>query len=342
MKKYKWNMVTAAMVLSACLGGCSGGRADPAVEYADEALVIYCPHPLEFINPVVSEFEARTGIQVEVHTGGTGELLLQAEQEEECDVFWGGSLSTTIQKAELFEPYISKNEPAFYNEFKNTEGCMTRFTDIPSVLMVNTNLLGDITVEGYKDLLNPKLKGRIAMCNPATSSSAFEHLINMLYAMGNGDPEQGWPYVEQFCANLDGKLLSGSSAVYEGVAKGQYAVGLTFEEAAAHYTSKEGPIQLIYMKEGVISKPDVVCIVKGTRHLADARDFVDFVTGKDAQTVISAELKRRSVRADVEEPDYLPDKRELYLIEDNSVVVNENKNEWLRHFLEIYQDTLGQ
>ena len=37
------------------------------------------------------------------------------------------------------------------------------------------------------------------------------------------------------------------------------------------------------MKEGVISTPDVVCIVKGSRHLAEAEAFVDFVTGKDAQ-----------------------------------------------------------
>lgn len=29
---------------------------------------------------------------------------------------------------------------------------------------------------GYEDLLQPELKGRIAMCDPATSSSAYEHL----------------------------------------------------------------------------------------------------------------------------------------------------------------------
>ena len=29
------------------------------------------------------------------------------------------------------------------------------------------------------------------MCDPSTSSSASEHLINMLYAMGEGNPEKG-------------------------------------------------------------------------------------------------------------------------------------------------------
>lgn len=46
------------------------------------------------------------------------------------------------------------------DEFKNREGNMSRFTDIPSVIMVNTNLIGDVKVEGYEDLLQPELKGQ--------------------------------------------------------------------------------------------------------------------------------------------------------------------------------------
>ena len=125
-------------------------------------------------------------------------------------------MSTTSPKRELFEAYISCNEDMVRDEFKNREGNMSRFTDIPSVIMVNTNLIGDVKVEGYEDLLQPELKGRIAMCDPATSSSAYEHLINMLYAMGDGEPEQGWDYVEDFCRNLDGILLGGSGGGVSG------------------------------------------------------------------------------------------------------------------------------
>ena len=37
---------------------------------------------------------------------------------------------------------------------------------------------------------------------PEKSSSSFEHLTNMLYAMGGGDPEKGWDYVEKFAGQL--------------------------------------------------------------------------------------------------------------------------------------------
>ncbi len=34
-----------------------------------DSLVVYSPHPLDFINPIVSEFESQTGIPVQVRTG---------------------------------------------------------------------------------------------------------------------------------------------------------------------------------------------------------------------------------------------------------------------------------
>ncbi len=343
MKK-SWSIYIAVIGMSLCLAGCAGSGTSAAAGHragadraastehgagrdhaGDEELVIYCPHPLEFINPIVAEFEGRTGIRVYVQTGGTGELLKMAEEGSDppCDIFWGGSLSTTSPKRELFEAYISCNEDMVRDEFKNREGNMSRFTDIPSVIMVNTNLIGDVKVEGYEDLLQPELKGRIAMCDPATSSSAYEHLINMLYAMGDGEPEQGWDYVEDFCRNLDGILLGGSGEVYQGVAQGKYAVGLTFEEAAAHYVADRGP-------------------VKGSRHMKEAREFVDFVTGRDAQTVISMRLDRRSVRMDVEEPSYLPDKEDIHIIYSREDEVNSRKGMWLEHFASIYSRVLEE
>ncbi|MBM7685880.1 iron(III) transport system substrate-binding protein [Defluviitalea raffinosedens] len=302
-------------------------------------LVIYCPHPLEFINPLVSEFEAQTGISVEVVAAGTGELLKRVESEKDNplgDIFWGGSLSTIKPQQDLFENYQSANEEYVYDDMKNVEGPLTRFTNIPSVIMVNTDLIGDIKVEGYEDLLNPELKGKIAFSDPAKSSSSYEHLINMLYAMGNGDPEKGWDYVEKLCSNLDSKLLSGSSAVYKGVADGEYTVGLTFEEAAAKYVSDGAPIKIVYMKEGVIAKPDGVYIIKNAKNMENAKKFIDFITGKDAQTIIIEKLNRRSVRKDVPAPKGLEKLENINLIYDDEEVVIAKKQEWLDRFKEIF------
>lgn len=331
------------MMLFTCvaLTGCGGDKkdADTSARKSSDKLVVYCPHPLTFINPLVSEFEKQSGLKVEVVAAGTGELLKRVESEQANplgDIFWGGSLGTMKPKADLFEPYTSKNEDHVQAAFKNTEGQLTRFTDIPSVIMVNTNLIGDIKVEGYEDLLNPALKGKIAHCDPSKSSSSYEHLINMLYAMGNGDPEKGWDYVEKFCRNLDGKLLSGSSAVYKGVADGEYVVGLTFEEGGAKYVADGAPVKLVYMKEGVISKPDGIYIIKNAKNMENAKKFIDFITSKEAQTIITEKLNRRSVRDDVPPPNGLLPKDQIHIIQDDEKVVVANKKQWLDKFKDIF------
>ena len=339
LKKIIATLLGAAM-LTVSLSGCGGDTKEAATSGDTEnKVVVYCPHPLAFINPLVEEFEKESGVKVEVVAAGTGELLKRVESEKAnplADIFWGGSLSTMKPKADLFEQYQSKNEDHVQEAFKNTEGSITRFTDIPSVIMVNTNLIGDIKVEGYEDLLNPALKGKIAMADPSKSSSSYEHLINMLYAMGNGNPDAGWGYVEAFCKNLDGKLLSGSSAVYKGVADGEYTVGCTFEEGGAKYVADGAPVKLVYMKEGVISKPDGIYIVKNAKHMENAKKFIDFITSKEAQTLITQKLHRRSVRDDVPAPVGLLEKSEIKSITDDETVVNQNKKAWLDKFKDIF------
>lgn len=143
-------------------------------------------------------------------------------------------------------------------------------------------------------------------------------------------------YVEEFSKNLDGKLLSGSSAVYKGVADGEYTVGLTFEEGGAKYVADGAPVKLVYMEEGVISKPDGIYIIKDAKNIANAKKFIDFITGEDAQTIIIEKLNRRSVRKDIPAPEGLEKMENINLIYDDQELVVEKKQEWLDKFKDIF------
>lgn len=308
-----------------------------------EDLVIYSSHPIELISRIVEEFESRTGIRVTLVRGGTGEMIRKIDEEKEdpkADILWGGSLSTLTPHKALFADYRSANEPYLRPEFNNEDGKLTRFTDIPSVLMINEDLIGDIEINGYADLLQDDLKGKIAFCNPALSSSSFEHLINILYAMADGD-DLGWAYLTKLLENLDGKLLTTSSQVYQGVADGEYLVGLTFEDAAASYLAKGDNIGIVYMEEGVVTTPDCVAVVKDGKHPSNAQKFVDFVTGYDAQSVISQKLHRRSVRQDVDLSPYLIDKDTIRQLTVDLEAINEHKIDWLDQFKRIFDQVSG-
>ncbi|MGM9988548.1 MAG: ABC transporter substrate-binding protein [Bacillaceae bacterium] len=342
MKKGKALSLALVMglTLSGVLAGCSNDKAEKTSKESKE-LVVYSPNPIEFNEPLIKEFEDETGIKVEVISAGAGELLKRIESEGSNplgDIMWGGSLSSLDSYKKHFEKYQSANEKDVADAYKNEDGYITRFSLVPSVIMVNKNLIGDVKVEGFEDLLNKKLKGKIAFADPSKSSSSFEQVINQLYAMGNGDPEKGWSYEEKLIKNLDQKLLSGSSAVYKGVADGEYTVGLTFEEPVVNYIKDGAPVELVYPKEGTIIKPDGVAIIKGAKNLSNAKKFIDFITNQDSQTMVANELSRRPVLSTVKIKDDVGMKpmTDIKQISDDQAWSNENKAAILDKYKNIF------
>lgn len=336
MKKNYFKLLILLVISTFFILSC-GKKDSQAGGKVSKNLVLYTSSPIEFMEPIINEFENETGIKVEIVAAGTGELLKRIEAESANplgDIMWGGTFSSLQTKEEFFEEYRTPNEEAFFDEYKNVTGKITSFSLVPSVIMINTNLAGDIKIEGYEDLLNPALKGHIANADPAKSSSSFEHLINQLYAMGNGNPDNGWEYVEKFVANLDGKLLSGSSAVHKGVADGEYSVGLIYEEGAVNYVRDGASIKIVYPSEGTIVKPDGVAIIKGAKNLENAKKFLGFLTTKETQMLVS-ESNRRSVRKDVELGEGLTKLESIKLINSDQDWVNANKTKLLDRYKEI-------
>lgn len=314
------------------------------------SLVIASPHPIAFITPLIENFEYDTGIEVSVIQAGTGEILHTLSQNLDgfyCDIVWGGSYSSVLPTAHLFQDYQSANEQWVDVSFKNIEGSLTRFSDIPSVLMVNKKLLGNIRVDGYEDLLQAELKGKIAFSNPKNSSSSWEHVINIVHAMDDGTSapktmDAGWNYVKKFCENLDGKLLSSSSEVYKGVSEGKYAVGLTFEEGGANYAETDENIVLVYMKEGVVFTPDGVYIAKNAQSTNNAQRFVDYITSAEAQTYMAQTLNRRPVRNDVSAKSFLVDKSGIHTINVDYAYLAQVRTEWLDRFAIIWEESTSE
>ena len=344
-------LCVAAMALS--LVACGGSKEEAATTEKAETtessvkeeskesnqLIIYSPLTESMIDSMISKFEEETGIDVECLAMGTGDALKRIQTEvdsPQADVLWSGTIGTVKQNSEYFAEYVTPNEDAFYDDYKNVEGNLTRFDTVPSVIMVNTDLIGDIEINGYEDLLNPELKGKIAFADPAASSSSFEHLVNMLYAMGGGNPENGWDYVTKLCEQLDGKLLSGSSAVYKGVADGEYVVGLTFEQGSAQYVAAGSPVKTVYMEEGVIFRGDGVYIIKNCPNEANAQKFIDWLTTQEVQEFMNNTQFRRTIRSDVPAGDAMEPMENIKVIKDDEADTAAHKAEWLDQFKDIF------
>ena len=87
-------------------------------------------------------------------------------------------------------------------------------------------LYTSIEINGYEDLLNPELKGKIIVAAPDASSSGWRQLQTILATMGDEfDDDKGWNYIEQLLPSCFS--TTSSKDVYNLVINGEYVVGLS-------------------------------------------------------------------------------------------------------------------
>ncbi|MYL45160.1 extracellular solute-binding protein [Virgibacillus halodenitrificans] len=320
------------IVISAC-----GSKEEEASGEA-KTLTVYSPHQNEIINPIVKEFQDRTGVNVDVVTGGTGELLNRVTAEEGNpggDVFWGGGAESLEAYGESFEPYVTSEDDAIAADFKSPENVWTGFSALPMVIMYNQEMVEEENApKAWKDLLNEQWTGKIAYVDPGKSGSAYTQLVTMLTAYED-DGSDGWGFVEDFVANLDGTILSSSSAVPKGVADGEFPVGITLEEAAFRYIAGGASVDVNYPEEGTSAVPDGVALIKDAKNNENAKKFIDFLVSEDVQKMIVEDFSRRSIRSDVNPPEGLIASDDIPLVDYDFGWSAENKDEVMDKFQKI-------
>ncbi|MEA5016993.1 MAG: extracellular solute-binding protein [Candidatus Limiplasma sp.] len=302
-----------------------------AMAEAGGTLVLYSTESDDLINLIVPGFEAKYGIKVETVTAGTGEMIKRIDSEQSSplgDVLLGASYLMAKSNEHLFESYVSPENEFLLEDFR-FDGVGTYKVGC-SVLLVNKDLIGDIQVKGYKDLLNPALKGKIAAADAAASSSSFDHLVNMLVDFspkGENESDEAREFVQNFLYNVDGKILGGSSAVHKGVVDGEYVVGVTYEDPAASYVKNGATnVEVVYMEEGVIFFGSALNIIKGAKNMDNAKLFVDYVYSAEVQDKLGTMACLRPVREGATVGDHMKPLSEINVKTVSNQWVSENKD----------------
>ena len=326
-----------ALLLSSC-----GRRTEVEILKApaeDKRLLIYTSHKEELWKPIVKEFEERTGIWVEVVSGGTNLLLEEIAEkkgEVDADLFFGGGVESLNAFSDYFIPYEAKGIEEVDPQFRSATDVWTPFSALPVVLIYNEKLLSPEELGSWKDVLAPKYKGKIAMANHAYSASAFTGLLSFEKAVqeetdstedSDGDKE----ILPRIAKQLDGKEYTDSGEVPEAVADGSKLVGITLEETALKYMAKGENIGIVYPKEGTTVVPDAGAILKGAKHLENAQKFLDFSISKDCQDILQKRFHRRAVLTSMAgegEPSLLEIKRLSYDVSKISAERNRVLTDW--------------
>lgn len=333
-------------LLAISLVACGNGTADDGAE--DEGyggkLVVYSPNSDGEIDGLLYYWGEKYGVEIELQSMGTGEVLSKLEAEKanpQADVMFGGmNLGVYVTNADLFQEYVAEGDDKLPEGYQNTTGFFTNYLLSGSNLLVNTALEEELGLEitSYADLLDPKLKGKIAMGDAASSSSAWAQLTNMLLVMGDGSytDDAAWDYVEAFVENLDGKVLGSSSAIYKNTYEGEFVVGVTYEDpSVALITDGAENLRVVYPEEGAVWLPAGSAIVEGAPNLENAKHFLDFLISDEGQEIVAGLTNRpTNITIPNTNPHMLPFE-EIELAYEDIPFVADQKEEFQERWLDI-------
>ncbi|EHI69576.1 extracellular solute-binding protein [Streptococcus ictaluri] len=266
-------------------------------------LVILSPNSQSILTGTIPAFEEKYHIKVRLVQGSTGQLMQSLERKHsptQADLFFGGNYSQFESHRHLFDAYQSVNIKHLIADYVHPSEVATPYTINGSVLILNNELAKDLSIQGYDDLLQPELRGKIAFGDPNSSSSAFAQLTNMLLAKGDYKNPKAWDYVRALLQNINAIKSSSSADDYQSVADGKMIVGLTYEDPCVNLQKSGANISIVYPKEGTVFLPSSMALIKGSKSPKDAKKFIDFLLSLEVQNTFAQSTTNRPIRQDAQ------------------------------------------
>lgn len=301
----------------------------------EKELVVYASHPSEMVDFFTQEFGKKYGIKVTTVKAGTGELLNRIRAEKDRpggDVLWGGFSDTGGSAPELFEQYSSPELASIEPAMLDAKGYNTPFAASLMVIMSNAaQVKPEDAPKKWTDLAAPQWKGKVVHADPSKSSSSLAALNTWLMIYGRG--EAAWKVVEDMTANMN--IVLKSSLVFQQVGRGEYPLGVTYEEAAFNYVLAD-TANIIYPEDGTLAQPEGMFLIRGATNPAAARLFSDYLLSEEAQKKLVEHFPgRRPTRKGIESHPRMTPLSEISIIDYDSQWASEKRAEILAQMQKI-------
>lgn len=260
-------------------------------------VVLYSSNDVQTVSALVDEFEKQNPeIKVSVVRAGTGALMQRIKAEAANplgDIFWSGGLSTISAFQDQLAPYKSAEQAAIPAQYRAPNDQWLGTNIHVSVLMANLRQVpGGVLPKSWAELADGKWKGKVVIPDPQFSSASYVALYGLRKTLGEAT-------YAQIVRNA--VIVGTTSAAYQGVANGEFAVAVTMEYAAYQYVAGGmKDIQLVYPTEGTFLSPEGMALIKGAKHPGEARKLYDFLASQAVQTSIFKSAYRRPLRNDID------------------------------------------
>ncbi|MBN1963453.1 MAG: ABC transporter substrate-binding protein [Anaerolineae bacterium] len=284
----------------------------PASARAD-TLTVLCTPQEDWCVAMTQAFQEETGIETSYVRMSSGESLARIRataDDPEFSVWWGGPADAYIAAIDegLLEAYESPSaegfDPKYIGEDHYWYGVYVGALGFCS----NIEFLDELGIEAptsWDDLLDPALKGNVAMAHPATSGTAFTAFWTIVTLKaeeleaeeaGTGYDEDGAPteeaidnafeYFSQLHQNILQYTRSGA-APGQMAGAGEIAVAIIFSHDCVKLQVEgfEGIVVNTFPEEGTGYEIGGMGIIANAPEPEAARMWVDWALTADAQAV---------------------------------------------------------
>lgn len=259
--------------------------------------------------------KAKYGVDLEFIVGSGGDLSEKVAAQRRAGLFFydfymgGATTATTTMKPAgfldplkplLVLPEVTDPKVWFGGgiNYADKEGQYVACSILMSsfkYLTVNSDLVKPGEIKSYKDLLDPKWKGKIIMYDPTIAGAASRWVAVV------ADKYMGSDYMVQF-AKQEPVITRDYRLQIEGTAKGKYLITIgSHPDILAEFIKLGAPLKPVMPAEGAFltGGSGLVSYLNKAAHPNASKVFINWFLSKEGQTYYSRSILAQSARVDV-------------------------------------------
>ena len=252
------------------------------------SLTIYSGRQEPLVGPLFAQFEAETGIKVNVRYGDTAELaatILEEGRSSPADIFFAqdagalGALAYANRLVQLPQDILELVDP----RLRSADGYWVGTSGRARVIVYNADKYNeDELPSSIWDFTQPEWRGRIGW---APTNASFQAFVTALrHLEGDARAEQ---WLRGILANQP-RAYHNNTAIYDAVARGEIDVGFTNHYYLFRFLAEQGeafPARIYFTKGDAGSMINIagVGILDTSKNREAAELFIRFLLSDSAQ-----------------------------------------------------------
>ncbi|WP_234472851.1 ABC transporter substrate-binding protein [Pantoea sp. S61] len=282
---------------------------------AETAICYNCPPEWADWGTQLKAIAKDTGITVPQDNKNSGQALAQMVAEKGNPVadvvYYGVSFGIQADSAGVITGY----KPAHWDDIpagmKDPNGKWVALHSGTMGFMVNVDALGGAPVpQSWDDLLKPEYKGMIGYLDPASAFVGYVAAVAVNQAKG-GNMQDFTPALNWFKKLQANQPIVPKQTAYARLISGEIPILLDYDFNAYRAKYKDhANVAFVIPKEGTVTVPYVISLVKNAPHEANGKKVIDYVLSDKGQA-IWANAFLRPVRTSAMSPEakkfFLPD-----------------------------------